>query len=141
MKRTQCILMGFFITTIVVVVALVVLFETDVIASGLLAGDNQTEFVFTTMMELITLGFAFMSLRLFKFVAIRADLFARKETALQKWGVLRLMLIQGPLWFNTLLYYLYMSPTFGYLAIILALCLPFVYPSMSRCIADTTEEE
>ena len=139
MKRTQCILMGFFITTIVVVVALVVLFETDVIASGLLAGDNQTEFVFTTMMELITLGFAFLSLR--KFGAIRADLFARKETALQKWGVLRLMLIQGPLWFNTLLYYLYMSPTFGYLAIILALCLPFVYPSMSRCIADTTEEE
>ena len=60
MKRTQCILMGFFITTIVVVVALVVLFETDVIASGLLAGDNQTEFVFTTMMELITLGFAFL---------------------------------------------------------------------------------
>lgn len=141
MKRTQCILMGFFITTIVVVVALVVLFETDVIASGLLAGDNQTEFVFTTMMELITLGFAFLSLRLFKFRAIRADLFARKETALQKWGVLRLMLIQGPLWFNTLLYYLYMSPTFGYLAIILALCLPFVYPSMSRCVADTTEEE
>ena len=141
MKRTQCILMGFFITTIVVVVALVVLFETDVIASGLLAGDNQTEFVFTTMMELITLGFAFLSLRLFKFGAIRADLFARKETALQNWGVLRLMLIQGPLWFNTLLYYLYMSPTFGYLAIILALCLPFVYPSMSRCIADTTEEE
>lgn len=141
MKRTQCKLMGFFITTIVVVVALVVLFETDVIASGLLAGDNQTEFVFTTMMELITLGFAFLSLRLFKFGAIRADLFARKETALQKWGVLRLMLIQGPLWFNTLLYYLYMSPTFGYLAIILALCLPFVYPSMSRCIADTTEEE
>lgn len=141
MKRTQCILMGFFITTIVVVVALVVLFETDVIASELLAGDNQTEFVFTTMMELITLGFAFLSLRLFKFGTIRADLFARKETALQKWGVLRLMLIQGPLWFNTLLYYLYMSPTFGYLAIILALCLPFVYPSMSRCIADTTEEE
>lgn len=141
MKRTQCILMGFFITTIVVVVALVVLFETDVIASGLLAGDNQTEFVFTTMMELITLGFAFLSLRLFKFGAIRADLFARKGTALQKWGVLRLMLIQGPLWFNTLLYYLYMSPTFGYLAIILALCLPFVYPSMSRCVADTTEEE
>ena len=97
MKRTQCILMGFFITTIVVVVALVVLFETDVIASGLLAGDNQTEFVFTTMMELITLGFAFLSLRLFKFGTIRADLFARKETALQKWGVPRLMLIQGPL--------------------------------------------
>ena len=141
MKRTQCILMGFFITTIVVVVALVVLFETDVIASGLLEGDNLTEFVFTTMMELITLGFAFLSLRLFKFGTIRADLFARKETALQKWGVLRLMLIQGPLWFNTLLYYLYMSPTFGYLAIILALCLPFVYPGMSRCIADTTEEE
>ncbi len=141
MKRTQRILMAFFITTIVVAVALVVLFETDIIASGLMAGDNQTEFVFTMIMELVTLGFAFLSLRLFKFKFVHADLVSRKEVAMLKWGVTRLMLIQGPLWFNTLLYYLYMSPTFGYLAIILALCLPFVYPSMNRCIAETTEEE
>lgn len=141
MKRTQLILMGFFITTIVVVLAFVVLFETDTIASGLLAGDNQTEFLFTALMELVTLGFAFLSLRLFKFGKIHSDLVARKEIALMKWGVTRIMLIQGPLCFDTLLYYLYMKPTFGYLAIILALCLPFVFPSMDRCIAETSEED
>ena len=37
-------------------------------------------------------------------------------------------------------FYIYMNPTFGYLAIILLLCLPFVFPSQSRCIAETTEE-
>lgn len=133
--------MGFFVATIVVALAFVALFETDVIVSGLLAGDNQTEFLFTTMMELVTLGFAFLSLRLFKFKAIHTNLIERKETALMKWGVTRMILIQAPLWFNTLLYYLYMKPTFGYLAIILVLCLPFIYPSMSRCIAETTETE
>lgn len=141
MKQTQRILMGFFITTIVVALALVVFFESDIILSGGLAGDTQTEFLFTTIMELVTLGFAFLSLRLFKFGMIHADLMARKEIALQKWGVTRILLIQAPLWFNTLLYYLYMKPTFGYLAIIIALCLPFVYPSMSRCVEETTEEE
>ena len=27
------------------------------------------------------------------------------------------------------------------LGIMLLLCMPFVYPSMNRCIAETTEEE
>jgi hypothetical protein len=32
-----------------------------------------------------------------------------------------------------------MNTTFGYLGIILLLCLPFVFPSLSRCEAETTE--
>ncbi len=140
MRQTQRILIGNFIITIVVVIAFVILFETEIIATGLMAGDDEMEFIFTTMMELVTLGFIFLSLRLFKFKFVHADLIARKEVAMLKWGFTRLMLLQAPLWFNTLLYYLYMNTTFGYLAIILALCLPFVYPSMNRCIAETTEE-
>ena len=140
MRQTQRILMGNFIITIVVVIAFVILLETEIIATGLMAGDDEMEFIFTTMMELVTLGFIFISLRLFKFKFVHADLIARKEVAMLKWGFTRLMLLQAPLWFNTLLYYLYMNTTFGYLAIILALCLPFVYPSMNRCIAETTEE-
>ena len=38
---------------------------------------------------------------------------------------------------NTVLYYLFMNTTFGYMAIILAICLPFVYPSEARCEAET----
>ena len=141
MKQTQRLLMILFITSIVLPLAMVVLFETGIIATGIMAGDTQSEFLLTSTMELVTLAFAFLSLRLFKFGRIHADLVNLQEKALLKWGYLRLLLIQAPLVINTLLYYLYMSPTFGYLAIILALCLPFVYPSMSRCIADTTEEE
>ena len=41
-----------------------------------------------------------------------------------------------PMVVNTLLYYLFMNVAFGYLAIILALCIFFVFPSMSRCEAE-----
>ena len=130
-----------FITSIVLPLAMVVLFETGIIATGIMAGDTQSEFLLTSTMELVTLAFAFLSLRLFKFGRIHADLVNRQEKALLKWGYLRLLLIQAPLVINTLLYYLYMKPTFGYLAIILALCLPFVYPSMDRCLAEVSEEQ
>ena len=130
-----------FITSIVLPLAMVVLFETGIIATGIMAGDTQSEFLLTSTMELVTLAFAFLSLRLFKFGRIHADLVNRQEKALLKWGYLRLLLIQAPLVINTLLYYLYMKPTFGYLAIILALCLPFVYPSMDRCMAEVSEEQ
>ena len=140
MRHVQKILMIQFYTIIAMVVLTVLFFESEVIVSGGLAGDTQSEFLFTAMMELVTLCFAFLSLRLFKFEKIRADLISRKEVALQKWGVTRLLLIEAPLVFNTLLYYLYMKPTFGYLAIILVLCLPFVYPTLNRCVAETSEE-
>lgn len=141
MKQTQRLLMILFITSIVLPLAMVVLFETGIIATGIMAGDTQSEFLLTSTMELVTLAFAFLSLRLFKFGRIHADLVNRQEKALLKWGYLRLLLIQAPLVINTLLYYLYMKPTFGYLAIILALCLPFVYPSMDRCMAEVSEEQ
>ena len=94
----------------------------------------------TIMMELLTLGFAFLALRLFKFEKIKNDLVSRKETALKKWGTIRLALLGAPLLIDTLLYYTYMKATFGYLALILVLCLPFVYPSMDRCLSETEEE-
>ena len=141
MKQTQRLLMILFITSIVLPLAMVVLFETGIIATGIMAGETQSEFLLTSTMELVTLAFAFLSLRLFKFAYIHADLVNRQEKALLKWGYLRLLLIQAPLVINTLLYYLYMKPTFGYLAIILALCLPFVYPSMDRCLAEVSEEQ
>ena len=140
MKQTQRLLMVIFIGAIVLPMVLVVLFETGFIDTGLMAGDTQSEFLLTSTMELVTLAFAFLALRLFKFGVIHKDLVSRQAKALLKWGFLRLLLIQLPLFINTLLYYLYMKPTFGYLAIILALCLPFVYPSMDRCLAEVSKE-
>ena len=47
----------------------------------------------------------------------------------------------SPWLINTFMYYQTMAPTFGYMAIILMLCLFFVYPSMERCVDETSENE
>ena len=116
---------------------IVCIYETEVVVPGLLATDKQSEFLLTFLMELMTLGCAFLALRLFKFEKIHQELISDKAVALRKWGAIRLVLLLFPLWADTLLYYLYMNTTFGYLGIILVLCLPFVYPSESRCEAET----
>ena len=104
------------------VLLLIVLFETEVLESGVMAEDKQSEFLLTFVMELVSLGAAFLA-------------------AMMKWGLIRLLIIEVPMLADTLLYYIYMNTTFGYLGIMLLLCMPFVYPSMNRCIAETTEEE
>ena len=139
MKETKKLLMTFFVSGIVLVLMIVCLYETEVVVPGLLATDKQSEFLLTFLMELMTLGCAFFGLRLFKFEKIHQELITGKAVALRKWGMIRLLLLLLPLWADTLLYYIYMNPTFGYLGIILALCLPFVYPSMNRCEAETEE--
>ena len=92
------------------------------------------------IMELASLAAAFFGLRLFKFGKIHQELVSRKEPAMLKWGILRLLILEVPMVVNTYLYYIYMNATFGYLAIILLLCLPFVLPTLQRCMAETTEE-
>jgi hypothetical protein len=139
MKKTKNLLSCVFAAGMIVVVILVVLYESDILVSGMLAGAHQSEFLWTTLMELATLGCAFLALRLFKFDRVHRVLNEQKAVALKKWGLLRLLLLFLPLLTDTLLYYIYMNPTFGYLGIILALCLPFVYPSEGRCIAETEQ--
>ena len=132
--------MVFYIVQIVMALVIIVLFETGELPVGVMAADKQSEFVLTALMEILSLGAAFLGLRLFKFQAIHRDLVSRKEPAMWKWGMTRLLILQVPMVINTLLYYICMNTTFGYLGIILLLCLPFVFPSLSRCLAETTEE-
>lgn len=140
MKKVSKQLMVFYIVQIVMALVIIVLFETGELPVGVMAADKQSEFVLTALMEILSLGAAFLGLRLFKFQAIHRDLVSRKERAMWKWGMTRLLILQVPMVINTLLYYIYMNTTFGYLGIILLLCLPFVFPSLSRCLAETTEE-
>ena len=137
MKETKNQLMTVFVSGTVLPLMIVCIYETEVVVPGLLATDKQSEFLLTFLMELMTLGCAFLALRLFKFEKIHQELISDKAVALRKWGVIRLVMLLFPLWADTLLYYLYMNTTFGYLGIILVLCLPFVYPSESRCEAET----
>ena len=132
-------LMALFVGIIVAALLIVVLFET-----GVLAGVNpQMEFAFLTVMELLTIAMIPLALRLLKFKNIENELRERHLEALKKWGALRLLLLELPLVLNTLFYYLFLNTSFGYMAIILLICMVFVYPSEPRCAAEAflNEEE
>ena len=75
---------------------------------------NNSEFILTTTMELVTLVCAYLGLRLFK----------------KSWK-LRLALIVVPLLVNAILYIIYQTTPFFYLGVILLLCLPFVWTRKS----------
>ena len=139
MKKVSKQLTAFYIAQIVIVLVIIVLFETDMLPVGIKADDKQSDFVLTALMEIISLGAAFLGLRLFKFKLIHNDLVKRKAPAMWKWGMTRLLILEAPMVINTLLYYIYMNTTFGYLGIILLLCLPFVFPSLNRCEGEVSE--
>lgn len=92
------------------------------------------------VMILLTLGLVPLALRLFKFNSIHASLTARPAQALLKWGGVRLLILGLLLFVNTLLYYIYgFEPTYGYLAVMVMLTMPFVLPTMERCKTETEE--
>lgn len=141
MKKVSKQLTAFYIAQVALALVFIVLFELDVLPVGIMSEDKQSEFVLTALMEIVSLGAVFLGLRLFKFKAIHHDLVTREEKAMWKWGMTRLLILEAPMVIDTLLYYIYLNTTFGYLAIILLLCLPFVFPSLNRCLAETSEED
>ena len=141
MKRISKYLTCLYMLLAALTLAVIVLYETDILESGIMAEEKQSEFLLTALMELVSLGAAFLGLRLFKFRIVHDDLINRQEPAMKKWGTIRLLILEVPMLADTLLYYIYMNTTFGYLAIMLLLCLPFIFPSLNRCLAETTEEE
>ncbi len=120
--------------------AVILLYETDMLDAGVMEQHKQSEFFLSALMIIVSLGAAFLGLRLFKFKAVHSDLVSREEPAMWKWGVIRLLILEVPMVVDTLLYYWYMNTSFGYLAVILLLCLPFVFPSLNRCLSETSEE-
>ena len=141
MKRISKYLTCLYMLLAALTLAVIVLYETDILESGIMAEEKQSEFLLTALMELISLGAAFLGLRLFKFRIVHDDLINCQEPAMMKWGTIRLLILEVPMLVDTLLYYIYMNTTFGYLDIMLLLCLPFIFPSLNRCLAETTEEE
>ena len=128
-----------FITILTLSLLCVVIYETNVLEAGSMADKKQDEFFALTVLELASLAGVVLALRLFKFKCIHNELVTQKAPALFKWGLMRLALLELPMLSNTFFYYMFMNPAFGYMAIIQLLCLPFVYPSLNRCIAETEE--
>lgn len=139
MKKTIVLLKSLYIASVAICVIIIMLFETDVLMSGLSVGDTSTEFYGLMIAELITICVVPIALWMFRANRIKKSLVADKEKALQKYGSIRILLLAVPMIANTLLYYIFMLPSFGYLAIILFLSLFFVLPTKERCIQDVLD--
>ncbi len=130
-------LLVLFWSSVLVALLLVALYESDTLLPGVLAGATSYEYIAAVVMQLLTIAFIPLALRLFKLRRVKADLSANPEQALCQWGVVRMSLLANPMLINTLLYYVFMNVAFGYMAIIGLLSMVFVYPSKSRCEQET----
>lgn len=128
-----------FLFMIIVSLLMVALYETEVLEPIQLATGKMLDFVVAVIMEFVTIAVIPLALKLFSMKVIRRKLVAGKGDALLVWGTARLNMLCLPMLVDIFMYYQTMSPTFGYMAIILFLCLFFVYPSMERCVNETTE--
>ena len=132
MNKTISLLRTVLIANVGVAVVIAALYELDILPSGMMAGRPQDEFLSTISMELITIVFIPVALRLFKTKDVEKRLEEGNIKAFRKWGLLRILIITVPLVLNTLLYYSFMNTTFGYMALILLICLPFIYPASRK---------
>ncbi len=140
-KHVQRVLLAQFLIYIVLALLIVLLFEADIILPGLIASDQNMQYVLLMLMELLTIACIPLSLKLFSLKSVKRRLVAGGNSSLMLFGTLRLAMLGAPVVVNALFYYLSLSAAFGYLAILGALCLAFVYPSESRCLNEIAPEE
>lgn len=132
MRKTVNILRTLFIASVGIAVVVAALYELDILPSGVLADRPQDEFLCTIAMELVTIVFIPIALRLFKTKDVDRRLDEGDIKTFKTWSIVRILMITVPLLMNTLLYYIFMNTTFGYMALILLICLPFIYPATRK---------
>ena len=136
MKKTRTILMTTLWGVLGLALLIIVAYETSLFDQGALTGNVMAEYGIAVILELLALVLIPLSFWLFRWKKVREDLARRKEVALLTWGMVRLMMLCIPMVASILAYYLFVNPTFYYLALILAICLFFVYPSADRCARE-----
>ena len=141
MQNTRTVLLAVLWGMLCFSLLLVVVYEMGWMEAGAFAGRAKSEYFISVVMELEALAGIPLAPRLFKWKKVERELKQKKQRALRCWGLIRLLILCLPMVVNTMLYYLFMNPAFGYLAIIHALCLMFVYPSLDRCVAETESED
>ena len=117
-----------FWAVLALMLAAVILFETNEQLTGFLGMTEGDEFKLPSVMEMLTLMSIFLMLRLFKFERIARQIEESPQRALPLWTSVRVAVMLVMIAANGLLYYGTMNTTFGYLAIIMMVSLPFVYP-------------
>lgn len=136
MKKTRTILLTTLWGALGLALLIIVVYETSIVEQGALTGNVMAEYGTAVILELLALVLIPLSFWLFKWKKVKDDMTRRKEGALLTWGMVRLMMLCIPMVVSILAYYLFVNPTFYYLALILAICLFFVYPSADRCARE-----
>lgn len=112
---------------------LALLFETDVLAIGCMAGDQQGEFLIVIFLQLLTLCLIPLALRLIRPNTTIKYIEVTQATAYyHRRATFRLVLLSLVFCLNTLFYYLLMIATLGYMALIVLVCLFFIIPTAGR---------
>ena len=141
MEKTRNRLMAQLTAALLLALLLIVVYESGWLLPGAWASDVQTLFWLSIVMELLTVVLIPSALYLFKTKYVHQRLTAptaEKPRRLLMWATLRMQMLCLPMVLNTLFYYLFgCQVAFGYMAIILFLCLIMIYPSMGRCLAET----
>jgi len=135
MKQTQKKLMALFAAYVCLSLLMVILCETGVVETGLRAERQQEQYVVLTVMELLTVCLIPTAVRMFHYFKSKGKAIDSPKKLL-RWGTLRMSMLGLPMVVNTFFYYLYLAVAFGYMAIILALCMIFVCPTKGRCESE-----
>ncbi len=94
--------------------------------------DPQLDFIFLTAMELITLCVIPFALRLFKFKWVKKRIKKQGIKGLADLKASQILMLSGPMLLNAIMYFLNRQVAHFYLAVILFLCMFFIYPSQER---------
>lgn len=141
MEKVSSILKKLFYGILAVALLIVVVFETGLLTPGSLGGDKAAEFPILTAMELLTVCLIPFSLYLFRVKSVRQNLLAAPAQSMLTWGFVRMAMLAFLLVVNVVCYYLFMNASFGYMAIIAAISMLFIYPSIGRCKEETSIDE
>lgn len=141
MKKTSVILKSFLFSSVALCIVLLLIAEFGRSVIGKWDIPPIAEFYINIVLELVTLCFIPLALRLFKFKRISQSLGKNREKALLKWGCIRMAMLCLPMIANMILFALTDKAAYFYMAVILFLCLFFIYPSMARCVAEVTPQE
>ena len=140
-KYLRCVFVGSLASVLLIAIA----FETLLIEPGELAGDEVVNYWMSLLGVALILINLPAALKLMKFEKVRKEVTASVQ-AYQKWSILRLSILNAPLIYNVLAYYLLgCEPTFGYMALMATVAHLFVWPSHERMIYERelnyTQEE
>ncbi|MEG2156537.1 MAG: hypothetical protein RRY07_01950 [Bacteroidaceae bacterium] len=111
---------------------LAALYETNLFASGVFAGDAQTEYMLNTMGVLLAFLVVFLSLKLFSFKTVAVRLTQKEErlghNAFVHWSEVRMSLLLAATLINLSVYYLTLTNTGLLCALMLLLASLFCWP-------------